>query len=117
MKRISLIIALALLSAAPSAARADPRIAKLCGPDHVNEAVSADGPVAYWRFEETPGTPTASDSGSSGTDGTYNGITLGVPGPTENLGTAAEWSEPALPDNPGSSNIDFGEFGDYAKRG
>jgi hypothetical protein len=42
MKRTSLIIALALLSAAPSAARADPRIAKLCGPDHVNEAVSAD---------------------------------------------------------------------------
>jgi len=42
MKRISLIIALALLSAAPTAARADPRIAKLCGPDHVNEAVSAD---------------------------------------------------------------------------
>ncbi len=75
------------------------------------DIVRVDGAVAYWRFEEAPGAATAVDSTGGGTDGTYNGITLGLPGPTEALGTAAQWSEPVLPDNPGSSNIDFGEFG------
>jgi hypothetical protein len=42
MKRTSLIIALALLSAAQTAAKADSRIARFCGPDHVNEVASAD---------------------------------------------------------------------------
>ena len=42
MKRTTLIIALALVLAAPTAAQADSRIAKLCGPDHVNEAASTD---------------------------------------------------------------------------
>ena len=42
MKRTRLIIALALLLAAQTAAKADSRIAKLCGPDHVNEAASTD---------------------------------------------------------------------------
>ena len=37
MKRTKLIIALALLLAAQTAAKADSRIAKLCGPDHVRE--------------------------------------------------------------------------------
>ena len=52
MKRTSLIIALALLSAAPSVAKADSRIARLCGPDHVNEVASADdvsaNPAGYY---------------------------------------------------------------------
>lgn len=42
MKRTKLIIALALLLAAQTAAKADSRIAKLCGSDHVNEAASED---------------------------------------------------------------------------
>ena len=42
MKRTKLIIALALLLAAQTAAEADSRIAKLCGSDHVNEAASTD---------------------------------------------------------------------------
>ena len=42
MKRTKLIIALALLLAAQTAAEADSRIAKLCGPDHVNEIASED---------------------------------------------------------------------------
>jgi hypothetical protein len=42
MKRTRLIIALALLLAAPTAAKADTRNAKLCGSDHVNEAASED---------------------------------------------------------------------------
>ncbi|PZV34344.1 hypothetical protein [Mesorhizobium kowhaii] len=42
MKRTKLIIALALLLAAQTAAEADSRIAKLCGSDHVNEAASRD---------------------------------------------------------------------------
>jgi hypothetical protein len=52
MKRTRLIIALALLSAAPSAAKADSRIARFCGPDHVNEVASADdvsaNPAGYY---------------------------------------------------------------------
>ena len=40
MKRTRLIIALALLLAAPTAAKADSRVAKLCGSDHVNEVAS-----------------------------------------------------------------------------
>jgi hypothetical protein len=42
MKRTSLIIALALLSAAQTAAKADSRIAKFCGTDHVNEVASGE---------------------------------------------------------------------------
>ena len=42
MKCTRLIIALALLSAAQTAAEADSRIAKFCGPDHVNEVASDD---------------------------------------------------------------------------
>jgi hypothetical protein len=42
MKRTMFIVALALSSAAPSAATADSRIAKLCGPDHVNEVASVE---------------------------------------------------------------------------
>ena len=38
MKRTKLIIALALVLAAQTAAKADSRIARFCGPDHVNEA-------------------------------------------------------------------------------
>ncbi len=42
MKRTRLLIALALLLAAPAVATADSRVAKLCGPDHVNEVASED---------------------------------------------------------------------------
>ncbi|MDX8516323.1 hypothetical protein [Mesorhizobium captivum] len=52
MKPTKLIIALALLSAAPAAAKADSDIAKSCGPDHVNEVASADdvraNPAGYY---------------------------------------------------------------------
>lgn len=40
MKRTKFIIALAVLLAAQTAAKADSRTAKLCGPDHVNEVAS-----------------------------------------------------------------------------
>ncbi len=81
------------------------------GPASYEEAVLVDGAVAYWRFEEENGASTAVDATGGGTDGAYNGITLGIPGPSEALGNAAQWSEPDLPDNPGTSNIDFGEPG------
>ena len=42
MMRTTFIIAFALLLAAPAAAEADSRIAKFCGPDHVNEVASQD---------------------------------------------------------------------------
>lgn len=47
MKRTGLITALALLLAAQTAAGADSRIARLCGPDHVNEVASADDVRPY----------------------------------------------------------------------
>lgn len=72
------------------------------------ELVMADGAVAYWRFEEAEVAATATDSTGGGTDGTCNGITLGQLGPSVDLGTAAQWSEPG---EPGSSNIDLGEPG------
>ncbi|MDX8517517.1 hypothetical protein [Mesorhizobium dulcispinae] len=40
MNRIKLIIALALLLAAQTAAKADSRTARSCGPDHVNQVAS-----------------------------------------------------------------------------
>ena len=52
MKRTKLIIALALVLATQAAAKADSRIARFCGPDHVNEAASeADvrsNPAGYY---------------------------------------------------------------------
>jgi hypothetical protein len=52
MKPTKLIIALALASAAQTAAAADSRIARFCGADHVNEVASADdvsaNPAGYY---------------------------------------------------------------------
>src|SRR4051794_23759461 len=52
MKRTRLIIALAAILAAQTAAKADSRIARLCGPDQVNEVASADdvrsNPAGYY---------------------------------------------------------------------
>jgi hypothetical protein len=42
MYRTKLIIAFALLLAAQTAAKADSRTARFCGPDHVNEVASDD---------------------------------------------------------------------------
>ena len=66
----------------------------------------ADNPISYWRFEETEGSE-AVDSGSSGTNGIYNNIELGVTSASSALGNAARWLKADLPNNPGSSNIDF----------
>lgn len=53
------------------------------------ELVLRDGPVAYWRFEETAG-PVIADSSGNGHDGTLIGtaVALGVPGP---VGLAARF--------------------------
>lgn len=52
MKRTSIIIALSVLFAMPMAAKADPRISKLCGPDHLNEVASevdvSPNPVGFY---------------------------------------------------------------------
>lgn len=77
--------------------------AALAGP--YDEAVLADEPVAYWRFEEPEGATTSVDSGSSKTDGTYVEIGLGKPIASDVLGTAAESGN----DGDGSAHIDFGE--------
>ena len=44
MKRTSLVIALALAVAVPTAASADSRIVRFCGPAHVNE-IASEGDV------------------------------------------------------------------------
>jgi hypothetical protein len=52
MKRTMFIVALALILAAQSAAKADSHIARLCGSDHVNEVASGDdvrpNPAGYY---------------------------------------------------------------------
>ena len=44
MKRTSLVVALGLAFTVQTAARADSRIARFCGPDHVNE-IASEGDV------------------------------------------------------------------------
>lgn len=54
------------------------------------EAVRADAPLVYYRFEETSGL-VATDSSASGKHGTYTGsVNLGVPSVHPNLGSAAD---------------------------
>jgi hypothetical protein len=48
-------------------------------PSGYGAAVIASGPIAYWRLDEAPGSTVAHD-GIGGNDGTYNNVTLGVPG-------------------------------------
>ncbi len=55
------------------------------------DTVLADGPIHYWRFEETSTTQPALDQGTiGGNDGIYTGgITLNQPSASVNLGKAA----------------------------
>lgn len=56
------------------------------------EVVLEDGPVAYWRFEETSGT-TAADETGNGNDGTHVGdVTPGVAGQIQEGGSGASYS-------------------------
>lgn len=55
-----------------------------------SNAVLADNPIAYWRFEETSGT-TATDS-AGGFNGTYNNVTLGQLSAFAGLGNAADFN-------------------------
>ncbi len=44
-------------------------------------AILADSPVAYWRFNEAPGAATAVDASGNGNNATYSGtVMLGQPG-------------------------------------
>jgi len=57
--------------------------------------VLADNPVAFYRFNETPGATVALDASPNGNHATYAGTilpTLGVTGLTEEADTAAEFS-------------------------
>jgi len=54
-------------------------------------AILADNPVGYWKLDESSGT-IAADSSSSGYDGVYHGVTLGVNGPFCDGTTAASFS-------------------------
>ncbi len=53
--------------------------AALAPPTGYPQTVLADSPVGYWRLEETSGTTAANSVAPSGA-GTYQGVTLGVPG-------------------------------------
>ena len=63
--------------------------------------VLSDGPIAYWRLGEDT-TPTAFDSSGNGHDGTYQSVTVGVPGAIAgDPDTAAHFD--------GSGAVDFGD--------
>jgi hypothetical protein len=54
------------------------------GPPSYAETVLADGPIAYWRLDDTT-TATAKDYSGNGHDGSYQGgVVLGVPGAIAN---------------------------------
>ena len=56
-----------------------------------SQAVKADNPMLYYRFEESAGATDAEDSSAASNTGTYNDVTLGVPSFNSVLGTAAEF--------------------------
>ncbi|HTG45759.1 MAG TPA: LamG-like jellyroll fold domain-containing protein, partial [Verrucomicrobiae bacterium] len=56
-----------------------------------SQAVKADNPMLYYRFEESAGATDAADSSAGSHTGTYNDVTLGVPSFNSLLGTAAEF--------------------------
>ena len=58
------------------------------------QAVLADGPVGYWRFEDASSSIAATNSANAGdtADGSYHKVALGVPSATEALGSAAGFS-------------------------
>lgn len=69
-------------------------------------AVLADGPVGYWRLDETAGT-TAADLGSGNNAGAFWGTpTLGRPGAAEGTGTSYDFG--------GNSCIGVGDVHDFA---
>ena len=66
-------------------------------------AVNALGPVAYWRLDEGPGSPTAYDTTDNQLDGQVNAGTLGQPAYNHTMGKAVDLS-------PGAGNpyVDVG---------
>ena len=75
------------------------------------DEVLADGPLAYWRFEETSGSPTADETGN-GNDGDVIGANLDVDGA---VGSGAafdgtdDWINPGgpiYPDNQGAVSLE-----------
>jgi hypothetical protein len=54
-----------------------------------SQAVAADNPAVYYQLNESPGAAVAVDSSGNGNSGYYTNVTLGVPGPTTVLQTAA----------------------------
>ena len=56
-----------------------------------SQAVIADNPLVYYRFEEVTDSADAVDSSGRGNNGTYNSVTLQVPSFNASLGNAAEF--------------------------
>ena len=56
-----------------------------------SQAVRADNPMLYYRFEEAAGSSEAADSSTGNHPGTYNDVTLGVQSFNAELGLAAEF--------------------------
>lgn len=83
VRRAALLAAIAVTVLASMLAAAAPASAACPSPngDAYSTAVLADGPIAYYRLDETSG-PTMCDSSSQANNGTYNGsnVTYGVPG-------------------------------------
>ena len=82
--------------------------------DGYADAVLADQPVGYWRFEEETASAVAVSSAvGSEVDGTYHNVTLGNPSATPALGSAAEFTA----DAEDTSYIDLGSPDELMLRG
>lgn len=75
------------------------------GASPYTDAVAADAPVAWWRFEETSGTSAPSSAGSF--VGTYAGVALGQASVHPNLGLAGGFDGSA-------STVDVPALGGFA---
>lgn len=98
---------------AAGSATSDPATLAVVGPEASYVAtILRDGPVAYWRLDESEGTVAADSAGSY--DGTYvNGVTLGEPGAlVGDDNTAARFTQAnqTFVEVPWSANLNTPEF-------
>src|SRR5260221_8537189 len=69
--------------------------------------IAASFPLGYWRFNETNGA-VATNLGSSGVDGTYQNVTLGIAGPRPTNFAGFESNNVAAQFNGTSSSVNSG---------
>jgi Concanavalin A-like lectin/glucanases superfamily len=83
-------------------------LANACAAPDYRGQVLADHPLAYWRLGEPSGSTSGANEIAGGPAGTYEGVTLGVPGATLDGNTAARFVT-SIP-----SGIPVGDFYGFA---